>query len=116
MEQVKNYADYLHKSLLASTNERGINFQAHEVEEIYKGRIEAEISGLEKHKENGRKTVVSIITGETVEIDKEIGFMNDVLKSYPGVKTSGKPKVEKQSEVDGKNIEEKVINPTKKQK
>lgn len=116
MEQVKNYVEYLYKTLVASTNERGITLQAHEVEEEYKKRVESQISDLEKRKESGKDKVASIITGESVEVDIEIGYLNDVLKAYPGVKSSNKPKIEKQSEVDGKKIEEKVINPTKKQK
>lgn len=116
MEQVKNYVEYLYKTILASTNERGITLQAHEVEEEYKKRVESQISDLEKRKESGKDKVASIITGESVEVDTEIGYLNDVLKAYPGVKSKDKPKIEKQSEVDGKKIEEKVINPTKKQK
>lgn len=116
MEQVKNHADYLHKSLLASTNERGISLQSHEVEERYKKNIESEISALEKRKENGKEKIASIITGESVDIDTEISYLNDVLKAFPGVKYTDKPKIEKQSDGEGEDIEKKVINPTKKGK
>jgi hypothetical protein len=116
MEQVKNHAQYLHHSLLASTNERGISLQPEEVEEKYFAQVNSEISSLEKRKENGKDKVASIITGESVDIDTEIGYLNAVLKAYPGVKSTNKPKVEQQSDVDGENIEKKIINPSKKQK
>jgi hypothetical protein len=116
MEQVKNYAEYVHKSLLASTNERGINFTPQEVEEKYNAHVNSEISSLEKRKENGKDKVASMITGESVDIDTEISYLNAVLKAYPGVKSKDKPKVEQQSDVEGKDIEQKVINPSKKQK
>lgn len=116
MEQIKNHAQYLHHSLLASTNERGINLQSHEVEEKYSEQVNEAISQLEKRKESGKEKAYSIVTGEEVEIDSAIKLLKDVLAAFPGKKSEKKPKVEKQSEDTGENLDKKVINPNKKGK